>query len=124
MISGVIYLHDLSRDRFPDQAPRTLALNNVILATTKWNRFSESDGLERQAELEKVGWKPKVDKGSQVRPFIMGDQESAWKIVSVVLTYKLSEFRENGKKTDIVIPYAVHLLYRRTALIHIPALLA
>jgi len=132
VLSGVIYLHDLSQDRLPGHAPLTLersngsvglASNNVVLATTKWNRLSESEGLKRQAELKEVHWKPKVDKGSQVRPF-MGDQESAWKVVSVVLKYKLSEFRGSGKKTDIVIPFATHLLYTRTSLIHIPALWA
>ena len=94
MLGGVIYLHDISQDRFSGTARQHLetfnryrrdaALNKVVLATTKWSRLSESDGSRREAELKEVPWKSMRDKGAEVLRFL-GDQKSAWDIVSVFL---------------------------------------
>jgi len=94
VLGGVIYLHDISQDRFSGTARRNLemfnrlcgdaALDKVVLGTTKWARLSESDGSRREAELKEVHWKSMLDKGSRVRRFV-GDKSSAWDIVSVFL---------------------------------------
>jgi len=102
VLGGVIYLHDISQDRFSGTARRNLemfnrlcgdaALDKVVLGTTKWARLSESDGSRREAELKDVHWKSMRDKGSQVRRFV-GDKSSAWDIVSVFLQ-RASQRRE------------------------------
>jgi len=103
VLGGVIYLHDISQDRFFGSARRNLemfnrlcgdaALDKVVLGTTKWNRLSPNDGSRREAELKEVHWKEMVNKGSQVRRF-EGTQESAWRVVSVFLE-RASQRRQN-----------------------------
>jgi len=103
VLGGVIYLHDISQDRFSGTARRNLemfnrlcgdaALDKVVLGTTKWSRLSPNDGSRREAELKNVHWKEMVTKGSEVRRF-EGNQESAWRIVSVFLQ-RASQRRKN-----------------------------
>jgi len=50
---------------------------------------------ERKKELDERYWKAMKDKGMEVERFL-GDQNSAWKIVSVLLN------RATGKKTPAV----------------------
>jgi len=172
VLGGVIYLHDISQDRFSGTARQHLetfnrhrrdaALNKVVLATTKWSRLSESDGSRREAELKEVPWKSMRDKGAEVLRFL-GDQKSAWDIVSVILNRASESERvekplkdiqaetsrkhpiipkkklappkissrvandgilEDGKETDIVIPFVIPLLSTRIMLIPIPELWA
>jgi len=108
VLGGVIYLHDISQDRFSGTARRNLemfnhlrgdaALDKVVLGTTKWARLSESDGSRREAELKEVHWKSMLDKGSKVLRF-MGDKRSAWDIVSVFL--KRASERRQGLGQEI-----------------------
>jgi len=103
VLGGVIYLHDISQDRFSGTARRNLemfnrlcgdaALDKVVLGTTKWVRLSPNDGSRREAELKDVHWKEMVKKGSQVRRF-EGNQESAWRVMSVFLE-RASQRRKN-----------------------------
>jgi len=172
VLGGVIYLHDISQDRFSGTARQHLetfnrhrrdaALNKVVLATTKWSRLSESDGSRREAELKEVPWKSMRDKGAEVLRFL-DDQKSAWDIVSVFLNRASESERlekplkdiqaetsgkppiipkkklappkinsriandgilEDGKETDIVIPFVIPLLSTRIMLIPIPELWA
>jgi GTP-binding protein EngB required for normal cell division len=93
-LGGVVYLHDISHDRFSGTARRNLdmfrylcgedALNNVVLGTTKWGRITADDGDRRERELEDIHWKPLIDKGSMVRRS-KGDLESAWDVIDVLL---------------------------------------
>ena len=137
VLGGIIYLHDISQDRLSNTARQNLdafnrlcgdaTLDKVILATTKWSRTSESDGSRRESELKEVHWKPMVDKKSQVRRF-MGNQGSAWDIMSVFLQIASQRREElgteisrqianeiggleDGKETSIVIPFVIPPLF-------------
>jgi len=104
VLGGVIYLHDISHDRFSGTARRNLdmfhylcgeeALNNVVLGTTKWGRVTVDDGNRRERELKDIHWKPLIDKGSMVRRS-KGDLESAWDVIDVLLC-KLIEGMDTG----------------------------
>jgi len=93
-LGGVVYLHDISRDRFSGTARRNLemfhrlcgddALRNVVLGTTKWSRVSDDEGMGREDELQAIHWKTMIDGGSTVRRF-SSTTDSARKIVSVIL---------------------------------------
>jgi len=112
VLGGVIYLHDISQDRFSGTARRNLemfnrlcgdaALDKVVLGTTKWSRLSQDDGSKREAELQGVHWKEMVDKGSKVKRFT-GNQDSAWKIVSVFLKRASEHRQELGKEISLQI---------------------
>ncbi|GLB39691.1 putative 50S ribosome-binding GTPase [Lyophyllum shimeji] len=79
VLGGVIYLHDISYDRFSATASKNLemfkhlcgeaALSKVILGTTKWTRFTGPRGAAREKELETEHWKSLTQKGSRVRRF-------------------------------------------------------
>ncbi|KAF8064986.1 P-loop containing nucleoside triphosphate hydrolase protein [Lyophyllum atratum] len=98
VLGGVIYLHDISHDRFSGTARRNLdifnhlcgdaALCKVVLGTTKWGRVPAEGGNMREAELRNVYWKSMIDKGSQVRRF-QGSKESALEFINVVLHNKV-----------------------------------
>jgi len=72
VLGGVIYLHDISQDRFCGTARRNLemfnrlcgdaALEKVLLGTTKWSRLSLNDGSRQEADLKDVEWKEMVTK--------------------------------------------------------------
>jgi len=104
VLGGVIYLHDISHDRFSGTARKNLdmfrylcgkdALNKVVLGTTKWGRVTADDGDRRERELEDIHWKPLIDKGSMVRRS-KGDLESAWDVIDVLLC-KLIEGMDTG----------------------------
>ncbi|GLB39681.1 putative 50S ribosome-binding GTPase [Lyophyllum shimeji] len=93
VVGGVIYLHDISQDRFSGTARRSLevfnhlcgdaALSKVILGTTKWSRISADDGKRREEELIRVHWVTMIGKGSAVHRF-QGDTESALGFISIV----------------------------------------
>lgn len=69
-LSGIIYLHRISDVRMQGSAKKNLfmfkklcgndALKNVILATTMWDRVSQSEGDARELELTSTmdfwGW--------------------------------------------------------------------
>jgi len=57
-------------------------LNKVVLATTKWSRSGNEE--KREGELGKLYWNSMKNEGMKVQRFL-GDQDSAWKIVSVFL---------------------------------------
>jgi hypothetical protein len=83
-LSGIIYFPRISDPRMQGSAIKQLrvfrelcgddsgTLENVILATSRWDRLeSEELGIRRQTELENNPrfWKPMCMKGSQVRRF-------------------------------------------------------
>ena len=77
-LSGIIYLHRISDVRMQGSAKRNLfmfkklcgpnALNNVILATTMWDRVCEAEGLARETELTSTDdfWGWMLSQGSKV----------------------------------------------------------
>ncbi|KDR69843.1 hypothetical protein GALMADRAFT_128439 [Galerina marginata CBS 339.88] len=92
-IGGVIYLHDITKDRFSGTARQNLrlfqdmcrddALKNVVLVTTKWSRKSK-DSEKYQLQLEGKHWKTLIDKGAKVHRFDQGST-SAWAAIDMII---------------------------------------
>ncbi|RXW11776.1 hypothetical protein EST38_g14079 [Candolleomyces aberdarensis] len=96
VLGGVIYLHDISQDRFSGTARRNLemfnhlcgdpALDKVVLVTSKWGRAFERDFEKREGELKSKHWKAMVDNKARVERLVAGqEQASAWGIVHSIL---------------------------------------
>lgn len=98
VLGGVIYLHDISQDRFSGTAKKNLqmfsylcgdaALDKVVLVTSKWGRLPVENGIEygrrREEELRGIHWKSMIEKGSKVRSF-RDSRQSAWDVVDLFL---------------------------------------
>ena len=94
VLGGVVYLHDISHDRFSGTARRNLeifrhlcgdaALNKVVLGTTKWKRVPPNDGTRREEDLKAIYWKDMIDKGTAVCQF-RGSNKSAWELIDNVI---------------------------------------
>ncbi|KAF8147712.1 P-loop containing nucleoside triphosphate hydrolase protein [Crassisporium funariophilum] len=94
VLGGVIYLHDISHDRFSGTARRNLemfhylcgdaALRKVVLGSTRWGDVSPIVATRREQELKETHWKFMMEKGSEVRRFL-GDRQSARILVDAVL---------------------------------------
>ncbi|KAF9537982.1 hypothetical protein CPC08DRAFT_717618 [Agrocybe pediades] len=79
VLGGVIYLHDISSDRFCATARRNLemfnqmysdaALEKVIIGTTKWRRTPPNIGAKHEDELKKVHWLSMLEKGARTVKF-------------------------------------------------------
>ncbi|KAF8885389.1 P-loop containing nucleoside triphosphate hydrolase protein [Gymnopilus junonius] len=90
VLGGVIYLHDISNDRFTGTARRNLemfqhlcgqdAFSKVILGTTKWGRTEKAIADAHQKELKELHWKSLAIKGARVLPFL-DTRASAWSFV-------------------------------------------
>jgi hypothetical protein len=101
ILGGVIYLHDISQDRFSGTARRNLdmfshlcgeaALDKVVLVTSKWGRHSGRDFVAREKELRTLHWQtilpsPGKPKGAHVMRLAHEEEsKSAWKIVRHIL---------------------------------------
>ncbi|THU87671.1 hypothetical protein K435DRAFT_762475 [Dendrothele bispora CBS 962.96] len=112
VLAGVIYLHDISQDRFTGTAKRNLSMFNhlcgeaslekVILVSSKWERFSDFQvSAARERELKYRYWKFMIGKGSQVARFrlrpLEGEilkttgTESAWDIIYLIREHQLKQ---------------------------------
>lgn len=92
---GVIYLHDISSDRYHAIANTDLAIldksfrgvekayRRVSIATTKWTRIDDKKGTLRQGELESR-WQQLISGGSKVHQF--KESADAWKIVNDLIS--------------------------------------
>ncbi|KAF9555455.1 hypothetical protein CPC08DRAFT_711998 [Agrocybe pediades] len=79
ILGGVIYLHDISSDRFSGTARRNLemfnrmcgdaALDKVIIGTTKWGRTPADIGVKHEKELQEVHWRSMLEKGARTVKF-------------------------------------------------------
>jgi hypothetical protein len=104
---GVIYLHDISDDRYHAMANADLtileksfyradqAYRRIILATTKWKKVDHEYGSARQGELE-TRWQRLISRGSKVHQF--KDSADAWKIVNDLLNTLEKETELNIEK--------------------------
>jgi len=109
-ISGIIYLHEISQTRFETSRKDLYmliktygedVLKNVILATTKWGNIEAAAGRRREQQLCDTYWKKMLAQGSRVARFT-DTHESAWAIVSIILSKDPVDFRkllktESGK---------------------------
>lgn len=102
MLGGVIYLHDISQDRFSGIARRNLnmfshlcgeaALDKVVLVTSKWSRQGDRDFGRREKELKEVHWKGMLNGqaeggggASVMRLEGQSEGASAWAVVTHIL---------------------------------------
>ena len=94
-LAGIIYLHEISLDRFTGTARKNQdlfkklcgddALKHVVLVTTKWGKLvSHNIGVERETELRGKFWKDMLRFGSKVSRFD-DTPGSAQKIVCNIL---------------------------------------
>ncbi|KDR69850.1 hypothetical protein GALMADRAFT_145236 [Galerina marginata CBS 339.88] len=107
-VEGVIYLHDITNDRFNGTARRNLklfqdlcgkdALKGAVLATTKWSRKTE-DSEKHHQQLVTKHWKPIIDNGARVRRFDQG-YDSAWLLIDTILF--LGEKRKLNEKILLI----------------------
>jgi hypothetical protein len=115
-LDGIIYLHRISDVRMQGSAKKNLlmfkklcgtnALQNVILATTMWNKVTLEEGADREDELkansEFWGWM--ISKGSRVERHT-NDRESALRLIGSFVnkgskvTLELQHQMVNEKKT-------------------------
>ena len=99
-ISGVIYVHDITNEKFTGSASRYLsmfarivgpnALRNVTLLTTKWDRNSMDNGKAEKERREKMfkdrPWQELIKQGASVRRIGLTDGRNAYtNIVAEVL---------------------------------------
>ncbi|THU87666.1 hypothetical protein K435DRAFT_336773 [Dendrothele bispora CBS 962.96] len=125
VLAGIIYLHDISQDRFTGTARRNLNLFNqlygeaslekVVLVSTKWEGFHDIQApAARERELKDKHWNFMIEKRSQVARFrlhsLEGEtlekkgNENAWDIVSLVRQrHVLEEKGKAPKKSPIYI---------------------
>ena len=111
VLGGVIYLHDISQDRFSGTARRNLdmfnhlcgdsALEKVVLVTSKWGRGSEQGFNKREGELTGKHWNEMMRGGARVERLVAGqEQASAWGIVRSILdrveTREIQQVRSEG----------------------------
>ncbi|RXW22538.1 hypothetical protein EST38_g3317 [Candolleomyces aberdarensis] len=96
VLGGVVYLHDISQDRFSGTARRNLemfnqlcgdsVLDKVVLVTSKWAKVVGRNLEKREGELKKNHWNTMLDGGARVERLVAGREgESAWRIVYSVL---------------------------------------
>ena len=94
-MSGVIYLHDITSDRFSTAGGQSLgilerltgelALKNVVLGTTKWSRETKEKHCKlHESELRDKYWKPLIFRGSVMLRFD-DSSESATRFVETIL---------------------------------------
>jgi len=76
LLGGIIYLHNISDNRFTGTARKNLvmfnrlcgegAISQVVLGTTMASRLSDAEAAKRLARLKEAHWKDMMDKGAQV----------------------------------------------------------
>ncbi|THU87672.1 hypothetical protein K435DRAFT_867060 [Dendrothele bispora CBS 962.96] len=77
---GIIYLYDISSDRYRSTVNTNVAVLNksfgrtedtyrrIVLVTTKWSRIGDQEGIKRQTELESR-WNQLITRGSKLDSF-------------------------------------------------------
>jgi hypothetical protein len=95
VLGGVIYLHDMTQDRFTGTVRRNVvlfnhlcgsnSLNKVIIATSKWSRLGvhREQGEMREGQCKQLHWKSMIDHGTQVRRWL--NEDSARSMVDLLL---------------------------------------
>ncbi|TEB18247.1 hypothetical protein FA13DRAFT_1746234 [Coprinellus micaceus] len=140
ILGGVIYLHDISQDRFSGTARRNLemfnslcgeaALDKVVLVTSKWSRHGGRDFKKRVEELQNVHWKemlypPQGGHGARVMQLtpqeVQGRQTldrqegaSAWLVIHHILSQL--DRRLTKKTLDDVLQIQDELVKRRKSI--------
>ncbi|KAF5325902.1 hypothetical protein D9611_000784 [Ephemerocybe angulata] len=98
VLGGVIYVHDISQDRFSGTARKNLemfnhlcgdaALHKVMLVTSKWGRQGGRDFGARERELQERHWRSMLEGQGKARTMRLDSKnegESAVRIVDSIL---------------------------------------
>ncbi|KAJ2936362.1 hypothetical protein H1R20_g732, partial [Candolleomyces eurysporus] len=111
VLGGVIYLHNISQNRFTGTARRNLeifnhlcgesALDKVVLVTSHWGTAPDQIFDKREEELKKRYWNTMMDGGTRVERLVAGEEQaSAWNIVHSILerleTRAIQQIRPEG----------------------------
>jgi hypothetical protein len=112
LLSGIVYLHRIIDVRMEGPSLKNLrmmkalcgenTLQNVVLATTMWEKVSEGEGLRREEELKQNFWKDMIDGGSTVTRIATESGDDARALVRTLLKNKpistrLQEELHSGK---------------------------
>ncbi|KAF8147719.1 P-loop containing nucleoside triphosphate hydrolase protein [Crassisporium funariophilum] len=94
VLGGVIYLYDISQDRYTGTAHTSLelyhsilinsTLNRLVLGITKWERNDDEISEKRKKELQEIHWKSRINEGAYMQQFT-GDQKSAADMIDSIL---------------------------------------
>lgn len=100
-LSGLIYLHRITDNRIGGSPCKNirmfselcgeLAMTQIILVTTMWQRVAPETGEMRERELIDEYWKVLIDKGSNVDRLRKATYEDAWAVVWAMLERKLKK---------------------------------
>lgn len=98
-LSGLVYLHRITDNRMGGNPCKNvrmfgelcgeLAMTQVVLVTTMWERVVPRIGEERQKELADIYWKSLVDRGSSIDRLKKATYEEAWAVVGAVVERRL-----------------------------------
>ncbi|KAF9555475.1 hypothetical protein CPC08DRAFT_132494 [Agrocybe pediades] len=98
VLGGVIYLHDVSNNRFSGTARRNLemfnlmcgdaALSRVIIGTTNWTRTTEDRGARFEDELKRVHWRSMLEQGARIQRF-EDSHDSAFSFITDIVRHAL-----------------------------------
>jgi len=90
-LAGVIYLHRVNDIRMSEAPHRNLRMfgelsgnksaKKVILATTMWDKVSETEGEKREVALKERYWNVMIHHGAIVERFL-NTRESAWAVIN------------------------------------------
>lgn len=107
-LSGLIYLHRITDNRMAGSPYKNLrmfgelcgdlAMNQVVLVTTMWERVVGPIGESREKELHSIFWKSLREKGSEVDSLKIASYQEAWKIINKVVNRHLQ-----NKQTEAVL---------------------
>ncbi|OBT73212.1 hypothetical protein VF21_08693 [Pseudogymnoascus sp. 05NY08] len=112
LLSGIIYLHNINDVRMDGPSLKNLrmmqklcganSLENVVLATTMWEKVEMRQGMERELELQKNFWKDMINEGSTVARIMTETGGEARELVTSLLknkplSTKLQEELQSGK---------------------------
>ncbi|KAJ3561873.1 hypothetical protein NP233_g9927 [Leucocoprinus birnbaumii] len=96
-LSGLIYLHCITNNRMAGHPYKNLrifgelcgdvAMSQVLLVTTQWQRLVEGRevGEARLGELKDKFWKPLIQRGSDVDALREATSEDAWRVVTTLV---------------------------------------
>jgi hypothetical protein len=97
LLSGIIYLHQISDNGMDRESEKSLRLvrkicgednlGNVILATTMWEHVDEASATLRERELVEIYWKEMIARGSRIDR-ISTNVDEARRLVETFLTKK------------------------------------
>ncbi|EPS45088.1 hypothetical protein H072_891 [Dactylellina haptotyla CBS 200.50] len=86
LLSGIIFLHDITETRFKDSARRTIEMieelsgesfaQNILLVTNKWDTPVNQMYLNRERGLKEKYWKQLIDRGAKTDRYEYGDAVS------------------------------------------------